>query len=414
MLGAAMAVLSYGVLFVSTPIAQANAVERRHELILVLLLGVLGIFSSLRSRRRGAWLLVLLPCYVALQIVPLPLALIRVLSPTRAELADSLAIVMTVPRHVTLSVVPSVTFRHLLLVTAYVLVFNVAADALSRLRDRPWLAMVPIIVASLIEAAVGLSQSFTGPSGSFAHGTYPIKNHFAGLLEMALPFAIMWPIAAALRSGGLPLACFGAVVAITLLLGIALSFSRMGIVATVVACMTMGSLAVAASLPIRKRVLGVAAVCAAGLAGFFLFPPLELIQRFSTGDEGRVVVWRDTLRLISAFPVFGCGLGGYESAFTRYKASLPMFDQDYAHNDYLQGLAELGIVGFAIVVLLVTAALKPAIRSIRTRETMYLGLACVGAITAIAVHSAADFNLYVPVNAAVFAWILGISVRCEL
>ena len=28
---------------------------------------------------------------------------------------------------------------------------------------------------------------------------------------------------------------------------------------------------------------------------------------------------------------------------------------------------------------------------------------------AIAIHSAADFNLYVPANAGVFAWILGIS-----
>jgi O-antigen ligase len=227
---------------------------------------------------------------------------------------------------------------------------------------------------------------------------------------MALPFAIMWPIAAALRSGKLAIACLGAVAAITLLMGIALSFSRMGIVATVLACVTMGSLAVAASLPTKKGVLPVAAVCAAGLASFFLFPPLELIQRFSTGDEGRVAVWRDTLPLIRAFPVFGCGLGGYESAFTRYKASLPMFNQDYAHNDYLQGLAELGIAGFAIVTTLGIVALKGAVRSIWTRETMYLGLACVGAITAIGVHSAADFNLYVPANATVLAWILGISV----
>jgi len=56
--------------------------------------------------------------YVAFQIVPLPLPLLRVLSPSRAELADSLAIVMAAPRYASLSVVPSVTFRHLTLVIA--------------------------------------------------------------------------------------------------------------------------------------------------------------------------------------------------------------------------------------------------------------------------------------------------------
>jgi len=86
-----------------------------------------------------------------------------------------------------------------------------------------------------------------------------------------------------------------------------------------------------------------------------------------------------------------------------------MFNQDYAHNDYVQGLAELGIIGFAIIATVAIVSLSAALRSIRKSESTYLGLACVGAITAIAVHSAADFNLYVPANAAVFAWILGIS-----
>src|SRR5438132_8956920 len=96
-LAAATAVFGFGVLSVSTPVAQENSLERQYQLIYVLLIGLLGIFSSLRSRRRLTWLLYLLPFYVAFQIVPLPLALLRVLSPSRAELADSLAIVMAAP-----------------------------------------------------------------------------------------------------------------------------------------------------------------------------------------------------------------------------------------------------------------------------------------------------------------------------
>lgn len=410
MLSAATAVLAFGVLFVSTPIAQEDAAGRQYELIFVLLLGLLGVFCSLRWRPSLTGPLALFPCYVALQIIPLPLSLIRVLSPTRAELADSLAAVMPPLRYASLSVVPSVTFRHLGLVVAYVLTIAIAASTVSRLRNRPWIAVSPVIVVSLIEAALGLIQTSILPAGAFAHGSYPIKNHFAGLLEMALPFAIMFSIAAAERPRRLALACLGALVAIALLLGIVLSFSRMGIVVTVMTCVTMGVLALGAHLPPWKRLLGVGFVCAAGLVGFFLLPPLEMIQRFSGGDEGRVTVWRDTLRLIHAYPIFGCGLGGFESAFLRYKVSLPMFDQDYAHNDYLQGLAELGIVGFGIFAIAVLTALRSAIHSIRIKETRYWGLACVGGITAIAIHSTSDFNLYVPANAAMFAWIMGISV----
>src|SRR5206468_325648 len=107
------------------------------------------------------------------------------------ELADSLAIVMAAPRFASLSVVPSVTFGHLPLAIAYVLIVSVAAETMSRLRGRPWLVISPLIVVSLGEAVFGLSQSFAAPGGADAQGTYPIRNHFAGLLEMVLPFAMM-------------------------------------------------------------------------------------------------------------------------------------------------------------------------------------------------------------------------------
>src|SRR5437879_2558688 len=184
----------------------------------------------------------------------------------------------------------------------------------------------------------------------------------------------------------------------------------MALVATVLSCIMMGVLGVSGALTGWKRMLAVGAVVGAGLVGFFLFPPIELIQRFSGGDEGRVTVWRDTLKLIRAYPVFGCGLGGYESAFPRFKNSLPYFDQDYAHSDYLQGMAELGLAGFAIVATSVVLAMNSALRSIRKKDALYFGLACAGAIIVILLHSAVDFNLYVPVNATVLAWILGVTV----
>src|SRR5262249_6356476 len=45
-----------------------------------------------------------------------------------------------------------------------------------------------------------------------------------------------------------------------------------------------------------------------------------------------------------------------------------------------------------------------------TRDAQFLGLGCLGSFTALLVHSAADFNLYVPANAMAFAWVAGIAV----
>jgi O-antigen ligase len=85
---------------------------------------------------------------------------------------------------------------------------------------------------------------------------------------------------------------------------------------------------------------------------------------------------------------------------------------DYAHNDYLQSLAELGLVGFLIVATLIAAVLFQGIRAAvrhATPDGRALATACVASIAAILLHSMVDFNLYIPANALVLAWISAIA-----
>lgn len=160
------------------------------------------------------------------------------------------------------------------------------------------------------------------------------------------------------------------------------------------------------------------------LVGFVFLPPERLIQRFAefvstdglTG-EGRTDLWAETIPLIKAYPVFGCGLGGYETAFSRFKISGVLVTDDFAHNDYLQLLAELGLVGFVIGAALAFSVVRIALRSAvksSDPEARYFAMACVGALTTIALHSLADFNLYIPANAMLLAWIAGMAVAVEL
>lgn len=165
-------------------------------------------------------------------------------------------------------------------------------------------------------------------------------------------------------------------------------------------------------------------VAALVLAGFVFLPPERLIQRFAeftSPDEmtsnGRTDLSLETIPLIRAYPVFGCGLGGYETAFSRFKISGVLVTDDFVHNDYLQLLAELGLVGFVIGAALafsvVRMALRVAVKS-SDPDARYFSVACVGALATIALHSLADFNLYIPANAMLLAWIAGMAVAVEL
>src|SRR6185503_14044698 len=97
---------------------------------------------------------------------------------------------------------------------------------------------------------------------------------------------------------------------------------------------------------------------------FAFLSPDQMIQRFASlsssegiSAEGRLALWRETGNLIRAYPLFGCGIGGYEAALHKYKLSHALFRSDYAHNDYLQLLAELGVFGFAITIAFALAIL---------------------------------------------------------
>ena len=164
-----------------------------------------------------------------------------------------------------------------------------------------------------------------------------------------------------------------------------------------------------------KRVFLLAALAAPLL--FLFLPSDQLIERFGSLDfsdgltrQDRLELWRESLPLIAAYPVFGCGLGAYESAFMPYKVSGPLLTDDYAHNDYLQSLAELGLAGFLILAALISAVLFRAFRA----AAHPLAAACLASIAAILLHSTVDFNLYMPANALVLAWVSALATSPSL
>ena len=141
------------------------------------------------------WALALLPAYVLFQAVPLPLAVVRVLSPARGRMLDALGPVGVKTSFASLSVFPAGTFQQFLLVCGYVAVFLLVRELMWNFADRPWLVAAPVVAIAALEAALGVAQYFGGVDFGLGRGTYANHNHFAGFLEMALPFAAMYPVA---------------------------------------------------------------------------------------------------------------------------------------------------------------------------------------------------------------------------
>jgi O-antigen ligase len=367
------------------------------------------------------WTMGLMLGFVGFQLVPLPAALLQAVSPVRAELLAGLAPVAPAAS-APVSIFPSATLAHLLRIASYLVVFLLVRELSWRAADRRWIIAAPIVVVAACEAALGLLE-YDGAASVFSKGTYANQNHFAGLLELSLPFAVMYPVAAlttqrrATRTA--VLASLGILSATLILAGIILSVSRMALAASVTALFTVTFLTLAVRGPATRKltVAGIIAACLL-LTTAFLVPDTLIVrvgQVLGSQDmppDARAQLWADAWRLASDYPLVGSGLGTFEQAFPKYKTLTPGIAVDFAHNDYLQLLVELGWIGVTIAALVSMVVISAAVRAIFTRtgsSARYLAIAALGSFVAILLHSMTSFNLYIPANAMLVAWIAGIS-----
>jgi O-antigen ligase len=108
--------------------------------------------------------------------------------------------------------------------------------------------------------------------------------------------------------------------------------------------------------------------------------------------------------MIRANPLLGVGLGAYATAFSLYTKRDGSVRVPQAHNDYLQVVADCGIVGGLIALWFVVVVFRVVGRGLKSRDRLLSGLALgSGAgIVGILVHSLFDFNLQIPSNALLF------------
>jgi O-antigen ligase len=121
---------------------------------------------------------------------------------------------------------------------------------------------------------------------------------------------------------------------------------------------------------------------------------------------GRLVVWKDTGRMLAAFPVTGVGFGAFPSAYPAFRSPGVRVRYDQTHNDFLQLAADGGLVAAALLGL----ALVPLAGAVLRGLSGASGPLAVGLALGVAVaflHALVDFNFHIPANAATAAILAG-------
>lgn len=387
-----------------------------------------------RHRAIGVWLLALAPLWVGLlQLIPLPGGLWAAL-PGHAPYAQALAVAQVSDAgYRALSLMPDATWTSVLagipLMAAFLLACFCSPAHLHRL-------VQALVVFAVAQAVLGLLQMGPFPGLSFGLvkggrvvGTFANRNHFASYITMTVPLAVwmlsqaMAPVRRTTSSQGVRAkgALWG--VALFLLLsGVLVSASRGGavtcLVVTVLAAMLLRHRAAQGSFRHHWGLAGVATL----LALVALAAGVDaLLARFEGEgaylDSERWLYVIGTWHAAREFWPFGSGLGSFASVFPAYQPLGVHGFVEHAHNDYVQLLMEggllvvvLSLVALALIFRQVAALVRQDRRSGLDPQAL-LQVACGLGLLAVLLHSWVEFNLRIPANAILAAFLLGAFLR---
>jgi O-antigen ligase len=117
--------------------------------------------------------------------------------------------------------------------------------------------------------------------------------------------------------------------------------------------------------------------------------------------------------MIRTNPWFGQGVGSFQWTFPAYETWEPDKPAVYAHNDYLQIIAECGFVGLGLAIWLLITCWRSALRNLKAENPLVrgIGLATLGSLASTAIQEITDYALYTPAIAAMLICILALNER---
>ncbi len=398
--------------------AVGNALLQLTALAVIVTLVVRGDFARLpREARPLLWLVTAFVIWTVLTLVPLPYDLWSAL-PGRAPIADAMARIGVAEPAAALSLAPQSTLSSLPWLLPPVAMFLLALRADNRRRRR---ILWALLVFAVLSGAFGIIQQVSGPASGLRPyritnpdspvGFFANANHLGTLLLCALPAAGYFAARALGRPRGerrSGLAVAGALI-LFLLIGIAVIGSAAAYGLSVVALVAVLLIYRRARGPLTPLWLAGAGALFLGTAALALMGPLQsqqLSEEVGSASNSRASIARQTLEIIGDTLPVGSGLGSFPLLYRHYEdpARVGAEFTNHAHNDYLEIVMDLGIVGLGLILGFLAWWALHSWQGWRSSSSG-AGLARAGSVMILIVllHSLVDYPIRTSAIAAVFA-----------
>lgn len=239
-------------------------------------------------------------------------------------------------------------------------------------------------------------------------GTFGNPNTMAAWLAVILPIAVILAFRPSMSLSGRARG-LAAAVAVAALLGIGMSFSRgvgLAVVAVAVLAWLVGS---RWSWPRRWGLFGGLFVMLVGMGWWGYQESAEVQQRMDSlvefkGERTRPLLWGIAIDLWQERPLVGYGGASFGGLMEHHRPEGLWESADYAHNEYLNGLSDYGLVGAVLGGGLVVLLIRRGRRVSPSAPGAGLGLG----IVALAILL--DFHLQSP---AVW-WLVALAIGARL
>jgi len=296
---------------------------------------------------------------------------------------------------------------------------TLALDFRGRLVLAQW-----IVGVACVSAVLGLLQLGSGgaslhlfrtSSENSAVGLFANRNHQAALMACSLPI-VAAILSIRLRDDeGLGRLYGLAGITVLLLMALAATGSRMGLLLGLVgavSALTIYAVTVHPSAKVagRRFWLAGAAASIAGLAPIsILLMRSGAVTRLASDpiDQTRVAALQPMLATVQAFFPFGAGFGTFDPVYRHFEPDslLSTIYLNQAHNEPVQLAIEGGLPALLLLLLFLGWWVRAAVRSVRPRESISrraLGMAMTATCLTLMLSSLVDYPLRTPLLSGLF------------
>ncbi len=400
----------------------------------------------------------LLTLFTVFQLIPMPNSILRIISPKSLETQEFFyphhleqiqdhTLQHEIPQSFSISLLPGETRIFLMQCLVLLVIFTVVRTYLANRGVYIRLAWICLINAAAL-SLLGLLQFFSSPrdfvywsfqaEGAGVFSSFICRTHFAMYANLCfgLGLSLFYEKKKKENWGGdsyfevlqNPKKLWLISLMALVMVGVGFSLSRGGVLALV------GSALLVLILQMKRQqnriaissivwVVPITGLLFAWIGSKPVESRLDTLASKALTEDGRWNLWKDSLRLLPDYPLFGTGGGTFDrsEAMVRKAGPKSYWSLDHAHNEYLEALTEGGIVRFILITGMIWIIFRSIIPVIRKTSSSSIASVLQGglfSLLALSFQSFFDFGVHIPAVAIlamiIVGMMLGISEREQI